>query len=688
MDASYALNPFVRISRDGTVTVVVNKSEMGQGVYTALPMLVAEELECGVDAVRVEPAPVEPVYSHTVFPMQLTGGSTSVWSEWERMRKAGAQAREMLLSAAAKVWNVETTSCRAEKGRIVHSGGRAMTYGELAESASSMTPPEDVRLKDPSSFVVVGTPRRRLDSPDKVNGKAVFGIDAALPGMLTCVIARSPFFGGRLKSFKAEKARATPGVRRVVEVPSGVAVVADTFWSANLARRALEIEWDEGPMGRASTQDMRKEYNGLAQTPGVIARKEGDPGEAIQRGERRVDADYVLPYLAHASMEPLNCLVDLAFRADQPDQPERIDVWVGTQFQSHDRESAARAAGLDPGSVRIHTTLLGGGFGRRANPQSDFVVEAVQVARAVRRPVKVIWTREDDTRGGYYRPMAHHRMSAALDRAGTPVAWQQTIVGQSIMRGTPFEAFMEKEGVDESSVEGAKELPYDIPCILVDLHTVEVGPPVLWWRSVGHSHTAFVVESFIDEIAHAAGKDPYRFRRGLLGNSPRHRAVLDLAASKAGWGAPLPEGRGRGIAVHKSFESFVAQVAEVGVSPQGRVQVHRVVCAVDCGRVVNPLTVEAQMEGAIAMGLSAVLYGEITFKDGRVEQGNFTDYPILHINEMPLVEVHILPSLDAPGGVGEPGLPPLAPAVANAVFSLTGKRIRQLPIRSEELKTE
>ena len=684
MGASFTLNPFVRLDIDGTVTVTVNKSEMGQGVYTALAMLVAEELECDFAAMRVEPAPVAEVYRHTVFPMQLTGGSTSVWSEWERMLKAGAQAREMLIEAAATTWNVEKASCQAEKGRVVHTSGKAMTYGELAERASSVAPPQEVGLKAPSSFTVVGTPRRRLDSPDKVNGKTVFGVDATLPGMLICLITRPPFFGGKVRSFNAEKAKSMPGVRHVLQVPSGVAVVADTFWSANLARRTLECEWDEGPGGGLSTPRMQKEYRDLAQTPGLTARREGDPEKALEEGTRRLDADYALPYLAHAPMEPLNCLVELKTKGAS--QVERCDIWTGTQFQSHDRENAALVAGCDPENVHIHTTFLGGGFGRRANPQSDFVVEAVEVAKAVGKPVKVIWTREDDTKGGYYRPMVHHRLSAAVDQAGTLLAWQQTIVGQSIMKGTPFEAFMEKGGVDETSVEGAKDLAYDVPNILVELHTVQAGPPVLWWRSVGHSHTAFVVESFIDEIAHAAGKDPYQFRRDLLTASPRHKAVLEPAAAKAGWGTPLAEGRARGIAVHQSFQSFVAHVAEVSVSPDGRVRVHRVICAVDCGRIVNPATIEAQMEGAVAMGLSAALYGEITFKEGRVEQGNFNDYPILQINEMPVVEVHILSSPNAPGGIGEPGLPPLAAAVTNAVFALTGKRIRELPIRKEDLK--
>lgn len=678
MSTSFTLNPFVRLDTGGIVTVIVNKSEMGQGVYTSFPMLIAEELGCEVEAMRVEPAPVEPVYSHTLFPMQLTGGSTSILSEWKRMLEAGAQAREMLIAAAAGIWGIDATSCRVEKGKVFDSNGRALTFGELAEKASSMPQHQNIGLKDPSSFTVVGTPRLRLDSPDKVNGKAIFGIDATVPGMLTCVIARPPYFGGKLKSFKAEKALGMPGVKGVFQVPSGVAVAADTFWAANLAKRALECEWDEGPLGKLSSVEMREEYRNLARTQGMIAKKQGDPEKAFSANVRKITAEYGVPYLAHAPMEPLSCLVDLG--------ADTCDIWVATQFQSNDREAAARVAGLDPQRVRIHTTLLGGGFGRKANPQSDFVVEAVHVAKAVGKPVKVMWTREDDTKGGYYRPMAHHRVSAALDDTGVPTAWQQTLAVQSIMKGTPFAAFMEKGGIDETSVEGVSDLPYAIPNILVDLHTVEKGPPVLWWRSVGHSQNAFVVESFIDELAHASGKDPHLFRSSLLGDSPRHKGVLDLAASKAGWSTPLPEGRARGIAVHSSFQSFVAHVVEVSVAPDGQVHVHRVVCAIDCGRVVNPLTIEAQMEGAITMGLSAALYGEITFKDGRVEQGNFTDYPILRINEMPVVEVYIVPSVDDPGGVGEPGLPPLAPAVTNAVFALTGKRIRELPIRKEELK--
>jgi isoquinoline 1-oxidoreductase beta subunit len=678
MNDSFVLNPFIRIARDNRVFVVVNKSEMGQGVYTSLPMLVAEELECELSSVQVEPAPVEPVYSHTIFGIQGTGGSTSILSEWERMRRAGAEAREMLVTAAADSWKVERVSCRAEKGAVVHESGRRLTYGELAEKASSGPLPGEVPLKGSDAFKIIGAPTRRLDAAGKVDGKALFGIDVAIPGMLTAVIARPPVFGAKMKSFNAEKARAVPGVREVIEIESGVAVVADTFWPANLGRRALEVTWDEGPLAALSTAAMREQYVGLARTPGEVARREGNPEKAFSGAARLVEAEYEVPYLAHAPMEPLNCVVDLGEGG--------CEIWTGTQFPGPDRDAAARVLGLAPERVKVHTTLLGGGFGRRANPQSDFVVEAARVAKAVRKPVKVIWTREDDIKGGYYRPMLCDRIAAALDGDGSLVAWRHTIVGQSIMKGTLFEqAFMQGK-IDPSSVEGAHDMPYEVPHILVDLHTTDMGVPVQWWRSVGHSHTAFVVESFIDEVAHSAGIDPYQFRRGLLAAHPRHRGVLDLAAEKAGWGAPLPQGRARGLAMHKSFESFVAQVAEVSVGPEGQVRVHRVVCAVDCGQVVNPATIEAQMEGAIVMGLSAALYGAITFEKGRVKQGNFNDYPLLGIGEMPLVEVHIVPSREPPGGIGEPGVPPIAAAVANGIYAATGKRVRRLPLRPEELK--
>ena len=674
--ASFMPNAFIRIGTDDIVTIIVNKSEMGQGVYTSLPMLVAEELEVDWSKIRFEAAPVDPAYNHTQWGVQGTGGSTSVWSEWERLRKAGATARTMLVKAAADIWKVNPASCRAEKGFVIHDPTqRKISYGKLVEKASQMEPPKNVALKEEKDFKIIGKPRRRLDTPEKTNGKAIFGIDAKTPGMLTAVVARSPVFGGRVKSFNADKAKAVAGVKEVVRINSGVAVIADDFWSAKRGRDALEVTWDEGDLATLSTSRMREEYMNLGKTPGTVARKEGSPESVLSKAAKQLRAEYEVPYLAHACMEPLNCLVDL--RSDS------CEIWTGTQSQTMDRNSAASVVGLKPEQVKIHTTFLGGGFGRRANPHSDFVTEAAWIAKAVRKPVKVIWTREDDTKGGYYRPMWFDRIAAGLDEKGNLVAWQHTIVGQSILTGTPFDP---KKEVDPASVEGAENIPYEIPNISVDLHTPKIGIPVQWWRSVGHSHTGFVVESFMDEVAHAAGKDPYEFRRNLLTKHPRHYGVLKLAAEKFGWGRPLPKGRGRGIAVHESFGSFVAQVGEVSINAEGEVRVYRVVCAIDCGKIVNPDTIKAQMESGIVFGLSAALHGKITFQNGRVEQSNFHDYPLLRLNEMPLVEVHIVASKEKSGGVGEPGVPPIAPAVCNAIFSVTGRRIRSLPIRSEDLK--
>lgn len=512
-----------------------------------------------------------------------------------------------------------------------------------------------------------------------MNGTGLFGLDVNVPGMLVALVARPPVFGGKVKSFDATKAKAVPGVRHVVEIDRGVAVVADGFWPARKGRSVLEIVWDEGPLSELDSKTQHEHYVELAKKPGAVARKQGDVVEALSRSSKKLEAIYDLPYLAHAPMEPLNCVADV--------RPESCEVWTGTQMQTFDRDAAAHAAGLKPEQVKVNTTLLGGGFGRRAVLDGHFVREAVQLSKAVGKPVKVMWTREDDIRGGFYRPVAHHVIAAGLDATGNPAAWQHRIVCQSFIVGTMFEAVIVKDGVDETAVEGAADLPYEVPNVLVDWQQAPGGVPTLWLRSVGHSHTAFVVETFLDELAHAAGKDPFEYRRALLQKQPRHKRVLEVVADKAGWGKPLPAGRGRGIAVHQSFGSFVAQVAEVSLSDQGKLRVHRVVCAIDCGPVVNPDGVRAQMEGGIVFGLTAALYGEITFEKGRVKQRNFHDYPMLRMNEMPEVEVHIVASTDRMGGVGETAVPPIAPAVANAAFAVTGKRIRSLPIRAEDLKS-
>ncbi len=673
----FAPNAFLRIGIDESVTVIVNKSEMGQGVYTALPMLVAEELCCDWKQVTFRASPVAPEYNHVQFgPIMVTGGSSSVRSEWSRLSLAGAAAREMLVSAAAQQWKLDPATCRAENGFVHGPGGRQLSFGKLAAKAAKLPVPKNPKLKA-GTKKLLGKPLHRLDSPAKINGTAIFGIDVAVPGMLTAVIARPPVFGGTVKSFDAAKVLAYPGVKQVVGVDAGVAVVADGFWPALKGRELLEVVWNEGEGARISTAVMREEYARLAATPGLVARRDGDAPAVLAKAPQRFEVEYEVPYLAHATMEPLNCFVDL--RADS------CHIRTGSQFQTVDRNAAARVAGLKPEQVTLETTFLGGGFGRRACPGSDFVIEAVQVAKAVKQPVKVIRTREDDMRAGYYRPMWFDKVTACLDGKGMPLAWQHRIVGQSIIAGTPFESAMVKEGIDHTSVEGAVDTPYAIPNFLLELHSPRNAVTVLWWRSVGHSHTAFVMESFLDELAHKAGQDPYRYRRALLAKHPRNLKVLETAAKKAGWGKPLPKGRGRGIAVHESFGSFIAQVAEVSLDSTGQVKVHRVVCAVDCGKFVNPDTIKAQMESGIVFGLSAVLYGAITLKDGRVQQGNFDSYPLVRMSASPRIEVHVIESKEPPGGVGEPGVPPIAPAVANALFAVSGARMRSLPMTPDKI---
>jgi isoquinoline 1-oxidoreductase beta subunit len=669
---------FVKIAADDTVTVIANHSEMGQGIYTSLPMLLNEELQADWAKIRVEAAPVDAVYNHTAFGIQMTGGSTTIASEWERYRRVGAAARSMLVQAAAENWNVPASSCSVEKGVVVHRAtARRATYGSVAEAAAKLALPGDVALKDPKEFTLVGKPMRRLDTPSKANGTAQFGLDVSLPGMLTALVARAPVFGGKVASFDPGEALRVPGVRAVVEIPTGVAVIAERFWPAKLGREKLKITWDDGANASLSTSQMLADFAAKSASPGTIAKKVGDPATALAGAAKKITATYDVPYLAHAMMEPLNCVVDL--RAGS------CEIWTGTQFETIDRLQAAKVAGLPPEKVQIHTTLLGGGFGRRANPDSDFVVEAMHVAKAAKAPVKVVWTREDDMQGGWYRPMWHDRFAAGVDAEGNPVAWTHTIVGQSILTGTAFEPYGVKDGIDSASVEGAADILYGIPNLQVDLHSPKIGVPVQWWRSVGHSHTGFSVEAFFDEVAHAGGKDPYQLRRTLLKGQPRMLAVLDLVAQKAGWGKPLPAGHGRGIATHFSFDSYVAQVVEASVDKDGTVRVDRVVCALDCGRVVNPDTVKAQLEGGVVFGLTAALKTEITLENGRVQQRNFHDYPMVRMFESPVIEVHIIPSQEKPTGVGEPSVPPVAPALANAIFAATGKRVRRLPIRASEL---
>jgi len=667
-------NAWLRVGTDGSIHVIVDKSEMGQGVLTSLPQMLVEELDGDWSKVVIEQAPAGPEYVNPAFGLQGTGGSTSVRVSMQPLREAGAKARAVLIAAAAEEWGIDPSACHTDNGYVLETGGRRrLSYGSLAEKAAMLPLPETVTLKDPKDFKLIGQPIKRLDLADKVTGRAGFGIDAQTPGMLVAMVARSPAFGGTSTGFDQAAAMAVPGVRHVVQIESGIAVVADGYWSAKTGRDALKATWDSGAMGAQNSAAISKRFRALAIRQGVVARHDGNPAGALAGAAKQVEAEYEVPYLAHATMEPMNCSAHV--------EADTCTIWAPTQFQSGGGLGAsgigAMITGLPESAVTVHTTLLGGGFGRRF--ELDFIAEAVQVSKAIGGPVKVVWSREDDTQHDFYRPATYNRLTAGLDRAGQAVAWSHRIVSQSIM--TRFEAVFGPlpNGLDSSSVEGAANLPYGIPNIHCDWVRAEVGVPVGFWRSVGSSQNAFITEGFVDEVAHAAGQDPYEFRRALLANAPRHRGVLELAAEKAGWGTPLPAGRGRGIAVAESFGSYVAQVAEVSVE-NGKLRVHRVVCAVDCGVHVNPDIIAAQMESGIVYGLTAALYGEITIENGAVKQSNFDNYQMLRMNEMPVVEVHIVPSTEGPGGIGEPGTPPIAPAVVNALFAATGQRIRRLPI--------
>lgn len=666
-------NAFLRIDTDNTITVMLAHSEMGQSIWTTLPMLIAEELDADWSKIKVEHAKAAPVYAHTAYGLQITGGSTTTWSEFHRYRQVGALTRALLVAAAAEEFGVAADTLRTENGFVI-SGDKKISYGELVERAASLETPSEVSLKQPQDWKIIGKATKRLDGAEKINGTAVFGQDIHFDDMKIAMVARSPVFGGKVKSYDATAAKQVKGVVNVVQVPTGVAVIAEHYWAAKQGRDALKIDWDLGVGASLDTAAMLTEYRELASNPGATAAKAGDVSAV--KPAKVVEAEYVLPFLAHSPMEPLNCTVKIS--------DDACEIWTGTQMQTTDQQAAAKILGIKPEQVNIHTVFLGGGFGRRANPAADFVSEAVHVAKAAGVTVKTVWSREDDVRGGYYRPMFLHKAKIGLAEDGMPNSWEHVEVGQSIMVGTPFEPFMIKDGVDATSVEGVADSPYvkGVANHHVSLHTPKSPIPVLWWRSVGHSHSAFVMESLMDELAHAAGKDPLEYRRSLLKDHPRHLAALNLAAEKAGWGQPLPRGVSRGIAVHESFGSYVAHVAEVSVS-KGAVKVHRVICAVDCGLAVNPDSLAAQMESSVAFALGAALQGKITFKDGMVEQSNFHDYNVLRMADMPKVEVHIVPSTEKMGGAGEPGVPPLAPAVTNAIFAATGKRIRSLPIADQ-----
>ena len=657
------LNAFIHVAPDDTVTFFIHKAEMGQGTVTSLSMLLAEELECDWKRIRTQFPGVDPGFG----PMQGVFGSASIRTSWEPLRKAGASAREMLIQAAASKWGTDRAQCRAENGTVVNSAtGAHLSYGSLADAAAKLPVPTNVTLKDSKQFRLIGKSPKRLDTLSKVDGSAQFGIDARLPGMLYGVVARCPVFGGKVAGFDAAKAKAVPGVKHVVAISNGIAVVADNTWSAMEGRRALQVQWDEGARANTSSASIRKVFVDLVEKPGTVARKKGDVEAGFAGAAKKLEAVYEAPYLAHAPMEPLNCAVDL--RADS------CDVYASTQFQTMARDTAARISGLAKEKVAVHSLYMGGGFGRRSG--GDYIAEAVEVAKAVGVPVKVTWSREDDLQHDTYRPASYTRFAAALDGDGWPVAMTTRIACP------PFGGL--RNGIDHAAVEGVVDMAYDIPNFLVDYHAPDVGIPVNYWRSVGYSQNTFFVESFIDELAVASGKDPLEFRRKLLAGTPRMLAVIELAAEKAGWGKPLPAGRFHGIAAVNNIGSFNAQVAEVSFE-KGKLRVHRVVCAVDCGHMVNPAIIEQQIQGGIVFGLTAALKGEITIASGRVEQENFHQYDVLRIDEMPVVEVHIVPSQNAPGGIGESSTPAIAPAVANAIFQATGKRVRRLPIRVADL---
>lgn len=679
--ADFQPNAFIKIAKDGRVTVVVGQAEMGQGVFTSLPMIVADELEVDWANVSYESAPADKAFVNPAMGMQGTGGSSSIKGFFNPLRKSAAAVREMLVAAAAQGWNVAPDTCKAESGKVIHTASnRSVAYGDILDAAAKISPPANPKLKDPKDFKYIGKGAKRLDSPAKVNGTATFGIDVKVPGMLYATILRSPVIGGKVKTIDDAAAKAVKGVTQVVNLEYGVGVIADNFVNARKGRTALKVTWDDGPMASVSSESIMKSFvEAAANKKGLEAKKTGDVAAGKAKAAKTIDAVYWAPFLAHATMEPMNFTADV--RADG------AEVWGGVQAQMLVQDTVAKTAGVPVEKVKVNTTLLGGGFGRRF--EMDYVIDATLLSKAAGKPVKVVWTREDDMQNDVYRPGTYNKMSAGVDAAGKPVFWHHRIVNDAIMAraGKAFGFILKDDQLDSSSFEGAHDLPYNFTNFQCDWVRVDTGVPVGFWRSVGSSHTGFSAECFMDELAGAAGKDPLEFRLSLLEPGSRHAGVLKLAAEKAGWGSKLPARSGRGIAVAESFGSYVAQVADVTVGKDGKVKVDRVICAVDCGQVVSPDTVAAQMESSIVYGLTAALYGEITFKDGRVVQKNFNDYKPLRINEMPKVEVHILPSTAPHGGVGEPGTPPIAPAVCNAIFAATGKRVRELPIKTDALRS-
>jgi isoquinoline 1-oxidoreductase beta subunit len=676
--SAFAPNAYVQIDREGKVTLIVAQVEMGQGTLTSMPMLIAEELEVDLADVTIEQAPPnDKLYANPLIGFQVTGGSTSVRALWRPLREAGAVARTLLIRAAAEIWSVDAGSLRAAKGEVIHdSSGRKLRYGALADTAATFPVPQKVALKDPKDFRLIGTPAKRVDTPGKVNGSARYGIDVLLPGMKFAAVAASPVFGGTLKSVDDSKAKAVKGVRQIVRLDDAVAVIADHNGAARKGLAALDIVWNEGPNANLSSADLLAQMKQAAATDGVVAVKDGDAAKAISDAAHKIEAIYQQPLLAHAAMEPMNCTVNV--------HKDGCEIWVGTQVLARAQATAAKVTGLSLDQVKVHNHLIGGGFGRRLDV--DGITQAVRIAKEVEGPVKVVWSREEDIQHDVYRPYYYDVLAAGLDKDGDPVAFNHRVVGSSILARWAPPAF--KSGLDSDAVDGAAG-PYGFPNLFVDYVRHEPPPGITtgWWRGVGMTHNAFMVEGFIDELAAAAKKDPVAYRRALLKKSPRARAVLDRAAEKAGWGTPMPAGSGRGVSVIFGFGTYLAQIAEVSVDKDGTVRVQRVVAALDCGHAVNPDTLKAQMEGGAIFGITAVLYGEITLKNGRVEQTNFDTYQMLRINEAPKIEVYIVDSQEEPGGAGEPATAGIGPAVVNAIFAATGKRLRKLPVDADALKS-
>lgn len=675
-DTIFTPNAYLSIGTDNTVKVLLAHVEMGQGIWTTLTMFIAEELDVDINKIKVEHAPPSKSYIHLQYGIQSTGGSSSTTTEFERYRKAGASARLLLVEAAAQKLGVSPTTCRTENGFVI-SGDKRLSYGELAETASKMTLPTEIPLKDAKNWKYIGKSVPRLDGKIKVTGQAKYGIDVQMADLLTAVVAHPPVFGATIRSYDDKATKAINGIIDVVQIPSGVAVLANNFWTAKKGCDALKIEWNLGVGENLDSKTQFDDYRKIANTKGNPAQEAGNVEEGFAKASNIVEAEYIFPYLAHACMEPMNCTVKLT--------SENCEIWAGIQSPMLEQAAAAKILGFTPEQVTVNTTFMGGAFGRRTSFTSDFVVEAVHIAKASGKNIKLVFTRENDMKAGYYRPAFLHKVKVGLNEKGLPIAWKHNIVGQSIHeQGTPYSHFI-KNGIDGTSVEGVRNSPYlvSVPNQSIELHSTKAPVPVLWWRSVGHTHTGFTMEAMIDELAHTAKTDPIAYRKSLL-TSKRHLETLALVEEKSGWSKPLPTGRFRGVAIHESFGTFVAYVVEISIQ-KGQLRVHKVTCAVDCGFAVNPDGVKAQIEGSIIFGLTAFLYGEISLEKGQVQQSNFHDYQILRMNEAPKIAIHLVGNNEKMGGAGEPGVPPIGPALANAIFAATGKRVRKMPIQASDL---